>query len=628
MRAVGLVFLWLATANAAVTINAVTDAATYGPRVAPGSLATIFGDGLANSTAEATGFPLPTNLGGAIVRVNDTPVPLTYASPTQINFQVPRTLAAGTASLYVALGSNQSSRVSFTVVAAAPSVFQDNQGHAIAQNAGAGYSLNTTGNPAEAGSVVVVYLTGQGPVDNSVADGTAAPESPLSTVTSEATATIGGTDATIQFLGLTPGFAGLAQVNVEVPDLPSGDYPLVLTVGGYLGASAVVSVHSSSNTGTAPPAVLSLAGQASFYNPGVTMPAVYGNYTYICGPNRIHIVNTATASAPSYVGSFGSADLSGNGGRCALSDPPRGVRTILVDIVGPGNNPSFIAYDVNSPTDPVLAGQVQLLPYSYLADLSFIGVTGFSSTSWYEFDGNQNITAQHGDVLAYDFSNPGLPYLLSALAPVSSQPASSNTRMKPNALRVLHSSGYPDTVYVASTTAAGTNTNGSAALDVIDVSTPSAIKAVRQVTVSDAAIFLGFAYQSRLLVLAGNSEGYRNPGVPDFNMTGNLTVTTMNITTVQNPVVYTTVETELPSTGAYTVQPLGGSFFAIVSDPPASDPDGPGTIVMVDARDPQKPVVYPFATIWGLGGMQTTGSSLLTPTLNGLNVYKITLPTS
>ena len=95
------------------------------------------------------------------------------------------------------------------------------------------YSVNSSSNPVASGAVLVVYLSGQGPVDNAVPMETPRPTSPLSTATATATATIGGMDATVQFLGLTPGFTGLAQANILVPTLATADYPLVITVGGY-----------------------------------------------------------------------------------------------------------------------------------------------------------------------------------------------------------------------------------------------------------------------------------------------------------------------------------------------------------------------------------------------------------
>ena len=232
MRLLALLPLLLLTrvaAQAQTVINLVTDAASYAPRVAPGELASIFGSNLANSTQEAAGFPLPTNMAGATVYVNQSPVPLLYVSQTQINFQVPSGLAAGTASMYVTRSGGQSALFQFTVVSSAPGIFQDTSNHAIAQNPD--YSTNSSTNPVASGAVVVVYLTGQGALNNAVPDGTATPNSPLSSATATATATIGGTNATVQFLGLTPGFTGLAQANIVVPGARQGG----LSAGDYRG---------------------------------------------------------------------------------------------------------------------------------------------------------------------------------------------------------------------------------------------------------------------------------------------------------------------------------------------------------------------------------------------------------
>src|ERR1700733_969230 len=245
-------------AGAQTVINLVADAASFAPRVAPGEWATIFGSNLADSTEQAGGFPLPRAMAGATVYVNQAPVPLLYVSETQINFQVPSGLAAGTASMYVTRDGGQSALFDFTVINNSPGIFQDTSNHAIAQNA-ADNSTNSDSSPAASGAVLTVYLTGQCALDHAVADGTPTPNSPLSTATATATATIGGTTATVQFLGLTPGFTGLAQANILVPSsLATADYPLVITVGGYVSASAQVSVSGS---GTAPPTYLTLVGQ-------------------------------------------------------------------------------------------------------------------------------------------------------------------------------------------------------------------------------------------------------------------------------------------------------------------------------------------------------------------------------
>ena len=618
------IFLTASILNAQTVINAITDAASYSPRVSPGELATIFGEHLANSTAQASSFPLPLTLGGAsvyAVQSSQSPIqaPLVYASATQINFQVPSGITAGTANFYVTLGGGNSLSFTVNVVSAGPSIFQDTSNHAIAQDAGAGYATNSTAHPAASGSVVVVYLTGLGPVDHSVADGAASPDSPLSNATGTPSATIGGVNAPVQFLGLTPGYAGLAQANIQVPSLATGNYPLAITVGGYVSSSAALSVSGS---GTAPPSFLSLLGQVNFANSSVSSVAINGNTTYVCGANRIYIINTSNVSAPGLLGEFGDADLGGNGGACVLNQT---VGPVLVDIVGPGGSPTFVVYNVANPTQPVKLGQIAPQSYTYLSDLSFIGTAGFASTSWFQVDSAANITAQHGDLLAFDLSAE-LPQLISAMVPNPAVPASNNLNVRPNALALPPSSNYPNTVYSASTTATGNSTIGNAALDVIDVSNLQSMQGVERVTVSSAAIFLGFAYDNNLLFLTGNTTGLRNPGIPDLSITGSLTLTTMNISNVRNPVPITTVVTGIQTTGTYHMAPFGSSVFAIVNNPPASDLSGPGSLMIVDARNPSAPVLYPFMTQFGLSGLAAINNFLLVPNQNGMNIYQIQIP--
>jgi len=603
------------TADAQAVISAVTDAASFAPRVSPGSLATIFGSGLASSTSQAEGLPLPPTLGGASVVINQTKAPLLYASSSQINFQVPSSLTPGLNTLFVSVGGGNSLPFTFNVVSSAPAIFQDTSNHAVAQNASANYTVNTTKNPAASGSVVVVYLTGQGNVDNPVSDGTAAPSSPIATATSTPTATIGGVNAPVQFLGLTPGFVGLAQANIQVPTLPSGDYPLVIKVGNFLSASAVISVSGS---GTTPPQFLTLVGQVVFANDPISSVAVAGNTTYVCGANRIVVVDTSSVTNPIFVGQFGSSDLNGNGGKCYFTKI--GTTPILVDLMGPGSAAAFVVYNLSSPQQPALLGTITA-QRTFLSDLTFVGNTGFSSTSSFSFDGANNITAQEGDFLAYDFSAL-LPQLVSVMPPNQNAPASNNLNVRPNALALPSRFGL---VYVASTTATGNSTAGNGALDVIDVSNISLLQGVTRITASNTAIFLGLSYDNLLLLLTGNTTGFRNPGNPDFNLTGNLTLTTMNINNVRIPVFTSTLVTDIATSGTFEVQPFGSSIFAIVNRPPATDLGGPGSLMLVDARNTKTPLLYPFLTQFGLSGIASVNGFLLAPTVNGLSIYKFQL---
>jgi uncharacterized protein (TIGR03437 family) len=599
-----------------VTVTAVTDAAAYGPRLAPGALATIFGTNL-GTQARAKTTPLPTMLGGTTVAVGGISAPLLYVSAGQINFQVPSGLQSGANSVVVTSSIGTSGAFKVTVLAQAPAIFQYGVNRAVAQDADAAHSLNSSTKPAASGSVITVYLTGQGAVDNAVKDGDATPVSPLSTATATVTATIGPQNAPIKFLGLTPGFAGLAQANIQVPALPNGDYPLVITVGGTVSTSAIISVSGSGTPFTSP---LVLAGTVNFANSRVSDIALLGNVAYVCGTNRITMVDVSTPGSPSLIGEFGDGDLNGAGTVCKINsavNPP-----YLVDIVGPLSSPvGFAVYDLSFPASPNRLG-VTLTQYPYIVDLSFSGPYGFATTSYFTYNlSDFSIIAQNGDFLAFNFTTPAQPLFGGIVQPSALQPGSSNLTLKP-AAAVINSSF----AYVATSTATGASTAGTGALNIIDINAPFAPFALGQIAVPPAAVLFSFDVSGNTLLASGNTTGNRNPGNPDFDFTGNLTLTTMDVSTVQSPVVLASFDTGLQVNGTFNTAAFTNGVFAITNNPPATDNGGPSSLSVVDARQPSSPILYPLATQFGFSGLlPTSGGYLLAPTSFGLSVYQLQL---
>jgi adhesin/invasin len=105
-------------------------------------------------------------------------------------------------------------------------------------------SVHTQATAQPAGAVLALYITGLGPVTPPVADGTGAPSSPLSFATSQVTASIGGRPAQVVFAGLAPGFAGLAQINVQIPQgLAPGDQPAFVSVNGIPSNAGLITVR-------------------------------------------------------------------------------------------------------------------------------------------------------------------------------------------------------------------------------------------------------------------------------------------------------------------------------------------------------------------------------------------------
>jgi uncharacterized protein (TIGR03437 family) len=216
----------------AIASGGVLNAFSASAPIAPGALISIYGANLAAGEARAAATPLPALLNGTSVTINGTPLPLLFVSATQINAQAPFEIAAGTASLVVHSGTLDSAAAKVEVRAVAPGIPTPGGGnHALAVNYPDG-TLNSAQNPVHPGEYVVLYLTGQGAVDPPVANGSASPAAPLSIPVAAVRARLAGTPAEVAFAGLAPGFVGLLQVNLRIPDVPGGEQSLEVTAGG------------------------------------------------------------------------------------------------------------------------------------------------------------------------------------------------------------------------------------------------------------------------------------------------------------------------------------------------------------------------------------------------------------
>jgi len=210
----------------APVITAVVNGASFAAgALSPGAAITIIG----------------TNLGNAAVSINGQTIPLFYVSPTQINGQLPYEIPPGAATLKVTANGTTSDAFSITVAPAAPGIFLIATNRAAATNPDG--SVNDSNHSAAAGSIVTVYFTGIGPLDHSVATGAPAPlDGTLCKATLPVTVTIGGQPADVLFAGLTPGSISLAQANVVLPNLPAGEWSIVIKVGSAASNAPLISV--------------------------------------------------------------------------------------------------------------------------------------------------------------------------------------------------------------------------------------------------------------------------------------------------------------------------------------------------------------------------------------------------
>ena len=107
-------------------------------------------------------------------------------------------------------------------------------------------SLVSTASPASPGEPLIIYMTGLGQVDGKIGSGQAAPASPLLRALAPVVVQIGDTmQVAPDFAGLTPGFVGVYQVNVVVPqNLQPKVYPVRVSVKGVFSNSQNVPVQN------------------------------------------------------------------------------------------------------------------------------------------------------------------------------------------------------------------------------------------------------------------------------------------------------------------------------------------------------------------------------------------------
>ena len=189
---------------------------------APDTFLSIYGQNLSYITkaigpGDITGLTLPTVLGNVRVLLNGIFADVYYVSPGLVNILIPPSFKPGPVTLVLMNDSLAGPSVPITVTATAPGLFQLDAVNVIATHGNG--PLVTPASPAKPGEVVVLYATGLGP--------TSPPAVPNQLPTGVATVVdmsfqvllngVAVDPRAIQYAGVTPGYAGLFQINLLLP---------------------------------------------------------------------------------------------------------------------------------------------------------------------------------------------------------------------------------------------------------------------------------------------------------------------------------------------------------------------------------------------------------------------------
>jgi uncharacterized protein (TIGR03437 family) len=225
---------------------------------APNSILTLYGKDLsyvsrAIQPSDIRDGLLPTVLAGTGVRVyiDNVPIPLYFVSPDQVNLLVPANVNPGLHRLHLALDGRAGPVIDLPITPAAPGLFLQQPGWAIAVRLDG--SLVTAASPAAPGDIVILFATGLGSVTGpALRFGELARGAAALVAMDRFAVKLNGIAVPrdhVYYAGLAPGFAGLYQINLRLPDNAPADPEVRVAAGDAESQAARVPV----SVGTARP---------------------------------------------------------------------------------------------------------------------------------------------------------------------------------------------------------------------------------------------------------------------------------------------------------------------------------------------------------------------------------------
>lgn len=219
--------------------------------VAPGSIVSVFGQGLGVSPSSASALPLPTRLGRTEAVLRDSAgaehrLQLFFAGRSQVNAYIPPEARVGQATIRILVSGLEVSSETISIVNAAPGVFTAN-----ADGAGAPAGFATIVNGGDVRVVSLFRCPGEAGTCSPASIGASASETVALTLfgtgirnAQNVTVRIGGQPVNVTFADEQGEFVGLDQINVEVPSnlIGSGRKEITITADGAVSNVVVVNL--------------------------------------------------------------------------------------------------------------------------------------------------------------------------------------------------------------------------------------------------------------------------------------------------------------------------------------------------------------------------------------------------
>ncbi|HWQ33398.1 MAG TPA: FG-GAP-like repeat-containing protein [Blastocatellia bacterium] len=320
------------TLNNPVPVVTVAAASYETSAIAPEGIVAAFGTKLATATLSGDdtdpntpGVQLPVTLGGTTVEVGGRTAGLFFVSPFQVNFIIPASTAAGTATVVIRAGDGTVSTGTVQVSTVAPSIFTANSdgggvpaAYVVRVKANGQQLVESLSDYDAASSRYVTRPVDLGPDGELVvlvlfASGLRKASDPNGdgNVNESVRVTIGGREFIPDFAGKHPFFVGLDQLNVLVPRNQIGRGKISLSItGAGIPASNLCQIELAGVPGNAPPVISGFSATTALA--GQTLNITGSGFSTNAADNLIRIggvearLVTASATQLSVIVPFGA----------------------------------------------------------------------------------------------------------------------------------------------------------------------------------------------------------------------------------------------------------------------------------------------------------------------------------
>jgi uncharacterized protein (TIGR03437 family) len=235
----------------AISQGGVADTFNGQPGVALNGWISIYGTNLSTTTRTWDGSPefaqgrLPVSLDGVSVTVNGRAAPVYFVSPGQVNVLAPTDDSTGDVPVVLRNASGESAPMTARRSRLLPALYApfgqggrlfvtgvENSSGAILGKSGVEPRATRAFRP---GDVVQFYASGLGPTNPAIDAATVV----SSTATLVESVTMRINNVPVQVLGSAYVGSGLYQINATIPDVPNGDQPIEIEVGGVRSANTL-----------------------------------------------------------------------------------------------------------------------------------------------------------------------------------------------------------------------------------------------------------------------------------------------------------------------------------------------------------------------------------------------------